>query len=77
MPFVALVNERHQALAPDIVLLPLLAILGLVTVITAGRVMRQALATAIQLIETAFALGLLTIMILVTVFVAVCLLVAG
>jgi hypothetical protein len=39
--------------------------------------MRQALATAIQLIETAFALGLLTIMVLVTVFVAVCLLVAG
>lgn len=58
----------------DLVLLPMLAVLGLATVITAGRVVKQALSTAMQLIETAINVGLLSIMVLAAMFAAVWLL---
>ncbi len=71
---VASVNASDQY--PDLILLPIFAILGLVTVITAGRVVRQALSAAVQLIEAAVAAGLLSIMVLAAMSAAIWLLLA-
>lgn len=67
--FIESVNESPT---PDLgnVALAALALVGLVVLTAAARVLRRALVLAVQLVETALAVGLVAIIVLAVVFAA-------